>query len=184
MLNKLLGTCLVLGLFWGTAGCAAMVRTWQFSSNDVVVVPPTATPPENRIEIRLRSARVRQKTVYVTLAVANLGSQPASVNAGAFSMRLPDGTTLSGDAPVLNQALSLGKSLLAAVGIGGGPQGPYLHPGATLEMEVEFRAVRRDLRRLPVLDLGVDAITINGQPCTDQHLFLQAPERAPKGENI
>jgi hypothetical protein len=161
-----------------------MVRTWQFSSSDVAVVPSTATQPENRVEIRLRSATVRQKTVQVTLAIANLGSQPANVDAGEFSMRLPDGTTLFGDAPVLDQALKLGQSMLAAVGIGNSPQAPNLAPGTTVEMDVEFRDNRRDLRRYPVLDLGMDAISINGRACTDQHLFLHAPERAPIGENI
>jgi hypothetical protein len=184
MLKKPLGACLLLGLSLGSASCAAMVRTWNFSSSDVVVAPPTAAPPENRVEIRLRSASVKQKTVHVTIAVANLGVQPARVGAGKFSLRLPDGTTLFGSAPILDRAADLGKSLLAVVGIGHGPQGSHLAPGATLEMDVEFRDPRRDLRRFPVLDLGVDAISIDGWPCTDQHLFLRAPERAPKGENI
>ena len=177
MLNKPLAAFMALGL--GLAGCAAMVRTWQFSSSDVVV----ATPAASRVEIRLRSATVKQKTVHVTLAVANLGSRPATVDAGPFSLRLPDGTTLSGDASALDYALKLGKSLLAAVGLGDG-KGPQLAPGATLDMNVEFRDNRRDLRRYPVLDLEVDAISINSQRCTDRHIFLQAPERAPKGENI
>jgi|GEM_PF-1418198 len=184
MFYKPIVAYLAVGLVLGSVGCAAMVRTWQFSSSDVVVVPSNAVPPEGPVEIRLSSAKVKQKTVHVELVLANRGGRPARIDAKEFSLRLPDGTTLTGAAPALDQAVKAGKYLLSVVGLGSKAEPPQIAPGGTLEIEVDFRDNRRDLRRYPTLELGVDAISINGQPCTNRHITLAAPARAPMGQDI
>jgi hypothetical protein len=156
-------------------GCAAMKRTWQFSA-------PAVSGPA--VQVGLRQADVTQKTAFVTFWVRNISSQPVTVEAGTFSLRLPDGTEVSGKTALFDRGYDGAVGLLAQAGWVDEPKKPSLAPGKEMEVALAFRQYGRDLRRHPTLSVALDALLVNGQPAQLPPLLLHAPAEAPMGEDI
>src|SRR5262245_39096412 len=75
-------------------GCAAMKRTWHFQAAPVAGVQVQVTPG---------TIGVAQKSAYVSFRVRNTSAAPAVIEAGTFVMRLPDGTTVTGQTSFLSR---------------------------------------------------------------------------------
>lgn len=156
-------------------GCAAMKRTWQF---DAPAVSGAA------VQVSLKEANVTQKTAFVTFSVRNISSQPITVEAGTFSLRLPDGTEVSGKTALLDRGYEGAVGLLAKTGWVDEPKKPSLAPGKEMEVALAFRQYGHDLRRHPTLSVALDALLLNGKPAQLPPLLLHAPAGAPMGEDI
>jgi len=156
-------------------GCAAMKRTWQFSAPAVSGAA---------LQVGLKQADVTQKTAFVTFWVRNVSSQPVTIEAGTFSLRLPDGTEVSGKTALFDRGYDGAVGLLAHTGWVDAPKKPSLAPGEAMDVALAFRQYGRDLRRHPTLSVALDALVVNGQPAQLPPLLLQAPAGAPMGEDI
>jgi uncharacterized lipoprotein YbaY len=157
------------------SGCAAMKRTWVFRATPVVGERVDVTP--NRLE-------VAQKSAYVSFWVRNRSAAPVVVEAGSFTMRLPDGTAVAGKTNFLNRHVDTAWNVLARTGLVAEKGKPALPPGASVEVALQFRQYGRDLRRQTSLSVALDGLRVDGQPVALPPLVLAPPPEAPTGEDI
>jgi hypothetical protein len=157
------------------AGCAAMKRTWHFQAAPVANAQVQVTPG---------TIGVAQKSVFVSFTVRNTSPAPATIEARAFVLRLPDGTTVAGNTSFITRSYDTARGLLARVGWADGKATPAVPPGGEVEIALNFRQYGRDLRRHPTLIVALDGLLVDGQPAALPPLVLTAPPEAPMGEDI
>jgi hypothetical protein len=167
---------LFLTLATAVGGCAAMVRTWQFT--------PAATVETETVRVEVTRAAVKQKVAHVALRLTNRAARPVRVEVGTLTLTLPDGTTVRGKTSLLGRAARGARGLLSRVGIGRRAEVPEVPPGGSLEARVAFRASRRDLRRHGELRVDLSGIRVDAEALRARPLVLRAPARAPRGEQI
>jgi hypothetical protein len=158
-----------------TAGCAAMQRTWQFNAGPVA---------SERLEVVPQRADVGLSSATIRFTVRNRSSAPLTIDADAFTLRLPDGTIVIGTTSFFGRVYDQTRGLLERVGWMNGREKPALAPGASLNIAVAFRQYGRDLRRQPTLTVALDGLRVDGRPSELPPLVLVAPPGAPIGEDI
>jgi len=156
-------------------GCAAMKRTWVFHA-------PTVAGP--RVDVTPNRLEVAQKSAYVSFWVRNVSAAPVVVEAGGFTMRLPDGTAIVGKTNFFNRHVDGAWSALARTGLVAEKGKPALPPGASVEIALQFRQYGRDLRRQASLTVALDGLRVDGQPAALPPLIMSPPPEAPQGEDI
>src|SRR5580765_3403602 len=111
------------------AGCAAMKRTWEFRTAGVAGPTVQVTP---------RRIGVAQKSVYVSFSVQNTSAAPEVIEARAFTLRLPDGTTVDGHTSVIGRGFEQARGVLVRAGISSAKPNA-VPPGASVEIALNFR---------------------------------------------
>lgn len=155
------------------AGCAAMQRTWSFHA---------ATAGTPWVEPSVQSAKVTRNDVTLELTLLNKTSNPARLDVGRTALRLPDGTTIEGNADLVEQGQALAGALMRELGWMQ-PEGA-IAPGQARELRLVFRHHRRDLRRFSWMTVDLSQVSLNGRPAGLPALVLTAPPDAPIGEDI
>src|SRR5262245_26087357 len=107
-----------------------MKRTWEF--NAAAIVGPQVQVTPSRIG-------VAQKSAYVSFWVKNTSAVPVAVDAGTFTLRLPDGTTIDGHTSFHGRAYDGARSLLTHVGISDKRAKNAVPPGGSVEIALNFR---------------------------------------------
>ncbi len=155
-------------------GCAAMQRTWAFSTLDV-------TGPA--LWVHATETLVTQKDVWLQIRVENVSGGPLDVDLETFVLTLPDGEQVLGYVSYMTRKKDQ---------MGGAwdkvrrkdVDDPPLQPGKSFEIQLNFHQYGRDYRRLPTLSVDLSGILVDGASVTLPPLVLEAPAEAPMGEHI
>src|SRR6185369_8409200 len=136
--------------------------------------------------VQVTAARigVAQKSAYVSFLVRNTSSAPGVIEAGTFTLRLPDGTTIAGHTSFIGRGYEGARGLLERAGVVDAKGKSAVAPGASVEIALGFRQYGRDLRRQPTLTVALDGLLVDGRPVALPPLVLVAPPEAPMGEDI
>lgn len=150
------------------SGCAAMVRTWSYSTQAVHAT---------KVSLEPREVQVRQDTIVVDAWLRSNADAPLTVDLGRARLEGLD-LDVEGRALLTDEA-----GPLAWLGLGG-TDATTLAPHSTTEVRVVFRVVGRDLRRLPRYRVSLPDLRVDGAEVSLQPLLLAAPAEAPMGEHI
>jgi hypothetical protein len=170
--SKLLA-CVAIASFVSLS-CAAMQRTWDFNP---------AARGNQLVEPRIEFAKVSRAVVVVDLALVNRTATPAELELGRTMLSLPDGTTIQGNADLVELTQSGALSLLEDFGFKKS-QDSRVGPGETRTFELVFRHSRKDLRRFPWMTIDLGTASVDGAYAGLPALVLTAPADAPMGEDI
>jgi hypothetical protein len=173
-MSRWLGALLLVTACLTATGCAAMQRSWIFSAPGV---------QGSQIQVTTSEAYVTQKDVWLTIRVENTSSSPVDLAFETFVLTLPDGEEVLGYVSYMDRQMQALENVLDRARRKETEE-PPVQPGRSVQIQLNFHQYGRDLRRLPILRIDMAGLLVDGASSDLPALVLEAPAKAPMGEDI